>query len=98
MIFKYTSPGAERYSRRQRRKKKYSAVATLLLLSQVNPLAESVDTYDNNSKEIQTRIITGDMTDSMQLELQTLRTEHLQPRSQVDSATVKWDEESFKIQ
>ena len=94
----YTSPEAERYSRRQRRTKRkldYSAADTLLLLSQVNPLAESVDTDDDNSKETQTSI-TGDMIDSMQLELQTLRTENLQLRSQVDSTTVKWDQESFK--
>ena len=94
----YTSPEAERYSRRQRRTKRkldYSAADTLLLLSQVNPLAESVDPDDDNSKETQTSI-TGDMIDSMQLELQTLRTENLQLRSQVDSTTVKWDQESFK--
>ena len=54
-------------------KLQYSAADTLLLLSQVNPLAESVDTDDDNSKETQTSI-TGFMTDSMQLELQTLRT------------------------
>ena len=44
------------------------------LITQVNPLAESVDTNDDSSKETQTSI-TGNMTDSMQLELQTLRTE-----------------------
>ena len=81
----YTSPEAERYSRRQRRIKRkldYSAADTLLLLNQVNTLAESVDTDDDNSKETQTSI-TGDMIDSMQLELQTLRTENLQLRSLV---------------
>ena len=55
------------------------------MITRVNPLAESVDTDDDNSKETQTSI-TGDMTESMQLELQTLRTENLQLRSQVDVA------------
>ena len=78
----YTSPEAERYSRRHRKKKKhdYSAAETLLLLNQVNPLAESIDTEDYNSKETQTSM-TGDMIDSMQLELQTLRTENIELRS-----------------
>ena len=67
----------------------------MLLLSQVNRLAVSLDTDDDNSKETQTSI-TGDMIDSMQLELQTLRSENLQLGSQVYSATVKWDKESFK--
>ena len=51
----YTSPEAERYSRRQRRTKiklDYSAADTLLLLSQVNPLAESVDTDDDKCLSI----------------------------------------------
>ena len=67
----YTSPEAERYLRRQRRSHKidYSAADTLLLLN----LAESIDTDDDNSNETQTSI-TDDMINSMQLELQTLRT------------------------